>query len=178
MKKCSVDACDRKHYGKGYCNAHYLQFRAGKTPTGPVRPNRPNGGTLKRDAQGRKQCITCQLWLSETLFTTHHATKDRLSVWCKSCTYVRRRFTQYGIAPDRIVQIMQDQARRCAICKTDIGGRYVVDHDHACCPGIYSCGRCVRGFLCDGCNLGLGAFKDSPATMRAAIRYMEQHAVR
>lgn len=28
-----------------------------------------------------------------------------------------------------------------------------LDHDHACCPGRRSCGKCVRGILCTTCNL-------------------------
>jgi hypothetical protein len=173
VRRCSVDGCDRKHYGNGYCNGHYLQARAGKTPTGPVRPNRRNGATLERDDKGRKLCIACQLWLDEDNFSAHHGTKDHLQVRCRPCVYVARHFTQYGLKPEDIARIMREQSHRCAICMADISGRYVVDHDHACCPGVRSCGQCVRGFLCDGCNLGLGAFKDSPVAMRAAIRYVE-----
>jgi hypothetical protein len=27
-----------------------------------------------------------------------------------------------------------------------------IDHDHDCCPGSYTCGKCVRGVLCAPCN--------------------------
>lgn len=30
--------------------------------------------------------------------------------------------------------------------------RLKVDHDHACCPSAKSCGKCIRGLLCDYCN--------------------------
>lgn len=30
-----------------------------------------------------------------------------------------------------------------------------VDHDHKCCSGDKSCGKCVRGILCPGCNTGM-----------------------
>jgi len=33
-----------------------------------------------------------------------------------------------------------------------------VDHDHACCPGTKSCGKCVRGIVCSSCNRHLGKF--------------------
>jgi hypothetical protein len=44
-----------------------------------------------------------------------------------------------------------------------------VDHDHACCPGPKSCGKCVRFLLCDKCNVGLGSFSDDPLRMAKAI---------
>lgn len=31
-----------------------------------------------------------------------------------------------------------------------------VDHDHSCCPGLKSCGKCVRGIVCGSCNTSLG----------------------
>ena len=38
MKKCKVDGCTNKHYGLGYCNKHYQQFRKyGETLTAPIK---------------------------------------------------------------------------------------------------------------------------------------------
>lgn len=168
---CTVDGCLRPHYAKRYCNPHYQQLRAGHDPHGVPRKRR-NGSTAVRNRDGQKQCSTCALWLPPDNFSGHPATADGLQVRCRACTYAARRFTQYALTGDLIAQIMQRQKHRCAICARDIRGRYTVDHDHACCPGRKSCGRCVRGFLCDRCNLGLGAFEDSPRTLRAAIDYL------
>lgn len=49
---------------------------------------------------------------------------------------------------------------------------FVVDHDHTCCPGKRSCGRCVRGLLCNRCNRALGQFGDDIETLRRAVAYL------
>ncbi len=37
--------------------------------------------------------------------------------------------------------------------------RYL-DHDHACCDNVkVRCGKCNRGFLCNGCNTALGTYE-------------------
>lgn len=80
---------------------------------------------------------------------------------------------RYGItlAERDAMLIVQDG---CAICHTwEPGGRdWCVDHDHDCCPGKRSCGKCVRGVLCFSCNVGLGAFHDSPQLMARAAEFI------
>jgi hypothetical protein len=74
-----------------------------------------------------------------------------------------RRERTYGLSPERFERLWQAQGRQCAGCHRKVR-RPVVDHDHACCPGPTSCGRCVRGLLCDTCNRTLGRFRDNPQT--------------
>lgn len=50
--------------------------------------------------------------------------------------------------------------------------RLAVDHDHACCPGHYSCGKCVRGLLCQDCNIAAGKLRDDPDVMLALAFYV------
>jgi hypothetical protein len=37
--------------------------------------------------------------------------------------------------------------------------RPCIDHDHTCCPGERSCGKCIRGVLCMQCNTNIGAYE-------------------
>jgi hypothetical protein len=51
-----------------------------------------------------------------------------------------------------------------------------VDHDHTCCPGKKSCGKCVRGLIHWSCNMVLGFVRDNPAPLQGLIAYLAQHA--
>ena len=73
-------------------------------------------------------------------------------------------------------QLLDSQDNRCAICHTEIRTVKIhmsVDHDHNCCPGQRSCGKCIRGLLCRSCNAGLGFFKDNVGILLGAIRYLQ-----
>jgi hypothetical protein len=87
--------------------------------------------------------------------------------------------SNYGITPKQYADMLEAQGGVCAICGSpDPGGKphFAVDHDHSCCPGSRSCGRCVRGLLCAKCNNGIGMFADSPDRLRGAIAYLEEYA--
>lgn len=86
---------------------------------------------------------------------------------------LKRRF---GISYNEYAQQLQAQGGVCAICKqpeTAIDSRTgkarlpAVDHNHET--------KLVRGLLCSSCNLGLGYFNDTPALLRAAAGYLEEH---
>lgn len=67
--------------------------------------------------------------------------------------------TKYGITAERYDEILAEQDGKCAICASPDpvrGDNFCVDHDHDCCPGEKTCGRCIRGLLCFPCNIHLG----------------------
>jgi len=72
----------------------------------------------------------------------------------------------YGITYERYQELLALQEGVCAICKKPdhLGKRLAVDHDHKCCEGRRSCGRCVRALLCSRCNKN--------------VSYVERHPVR
>lgn len=73
-----------------------------------------------------------------------------------------RALTRHRISADRYRALRNSQDGVCAICG---GGNFYaahpaplyIDHDHVCCPDHRrTCGECVRGLLCSGCNGWLG----------------------
>lgn len=82
----------------------------------------------------------------------------------------RRRATElkhkFGITVEQYNKMLAAQGGTCAICASTPGlRRLAVDHDHE--TGI------VRGLLCGPCNRALGMFRDDPALLAAAIRYLQ-----
>lgn len=87
----------------------------------------------------------------------------------------------YGLEPEQLTQMYEAQDGCCYLCSEplDLESRrgFAVDHDHSCCRGRKSCGRCIRGLACDDCNVGIARFADDPERMiRAATRLAEASA--
>ena len=86
--------------------------------------------------------------------------------------------THYGMTREQWEAMLAAQGGGCAICaSTEPGGigTFHVDHDHACCPGKKSCGKCVRAILCNRCNPMIGYANDDPELLRRAADYLEAH---
>ena len=136
-----------------------------------------------RDEQGRKYCSTCDDWLDETHFGRSVSSPDLLQHCCKSCrksSYVKDResvlgkrlLDAFGLTSDDLRLMIERQGSVCAACKNP-ADRWVVDHDHACCPGRRTCGRCIRGAICSHCNMAMGLAQDDPQRLRAMADYLD-----
>ena len=87
--------------------------------------------------------------------------------------------TKWKMTPEDFDKLLVGQAGRCAACGTNHpGGRFDqwnIDHDHRCCPGGGSCGRCIRGLLCNRCNRAAGQMNDNAAALRGLADYLDHH---
>ena len=89
--------------------------------------------------------------------------------------FKRRLKYRYGISRERYQQILDLQSGKCAVCKrTQNGRRLAVDHDHSCCPTRKSCGKCLRGLLCERCNMLIGVFEKNKDLMAYCVAYLEK----
>jgi hypothetical protein len=87
----------------------------------------------------------------------------------------------YGLPDGFYEALYEAQGGRCAWCNLAMGKakRLAVDHDHACCPGSTSCGKCARGLLCGPCNQFISfRMKDDPEAIRRGARYLERPPAR
>lgn len=70
---------------------------------------------------------------------------------------------RFGITAEQYNALLEEQGGCCALCERPAScqiRRLHVDHDHRCCPDVgRSCGRCIRGLLCGGCNRALGWYE-------------------
>lgn len=143
---CSVELCEEVHYSLGYCVNHYSRLKS----TGDLKENVP----FKKFIRGQVGCLVT------SCDRPHHSNGV-----CRSHNTTYR---TYNISVDRLVELLSSS---CEICsRTD---RLSIDHDHSCCPGKTSCGKCVRGVLCTGCNRGIGQMMDNPEFLRKAAAYLE-----
>lgn len=89
-------------------------------------------------------------------------------------SYLRR---NHGISLVEWDLKLEAQGGCCAACQAPGPGKggWHTDHDHRCCPGSASCGKCIRGILCHGCNTTAGLAGDDPARLRALADYLEAY---
>ena len=118
-------------------------------------------------------CILCGEEFSITGRTKSGRLQRTDTLWCQQCgreSADARRYKKYGIVPSEYQAAL---LRGCDICGAHPEALHV-DHDHNCCPPTKyrTCGKCVRGFLCGGCNRALGMFDDRIDSLEAAIKYL------
>jgi hypothetical protein len=125
---------NRKHYAFGFCSLCYKRLP-------------------KSVLQSRVQTKAWREQLKKTLGPAGYS----------KYLFVRHLKTLYKLTIEnyRTLKNRQD-------CKCPCGRKLIkkfkpcVDHDHACCKGAKSCGKCIRGVLCTRCNFVLGLLEDNP----------------
>src|SRR5690606_40566648 len=125
-----------------------------------------------------KMCAKCGETKPLDEFNVRKRSADGRQSYCRACSGANLRHMRYGVTADAYSERLAAQGGGCAICggSNPDGRALFVDHDHACCPGERTCGKCVRGLLCNSCNHGIGLFADSADRLMSAAKYLEAHA--
>lgn len=90
---------------------------------------------------------------------------------------IRHRRTRFQLTDEQYKNLLETQGSACAICGSpEPGGLrgWQVDHDHSCCAGKKSCGKCIRGLLCLRCNALLAHARDNVVRLRSAAAYLQR----
>lgn len=168
---CSFVSCANPSRARGWCGGHYKQWQQG----GSLRPlqNTPEFFSSRLNEEGKKKCSRCGYWLDLTEFYARSdaGRYNTIRIHCNRCNTLRR----MGITAKQYDDMLVKQGGGCAICGVEAcrsGKAFCVDHDHSCCNGNGSCGKCVRGLLCNDCNAMLGFAHDDTDRLAKAIEYL------
>ena len=134
----------------------------------------------KLNEDGKIHCRNCGGYFKEEEMKASSKSQYKGLSYCTECSPLLKRvrtLQKYNLTLEDYHNLLQSQDFSCKICKQkDITfrKRLSVDHDHACCPGEGSCGKCIRGLLCHHCNAALGNAKDSIETLQRMIDYLQK----
>lgn len=137
-----------------------------------------NNIKIRYDDRGvlHRSCRTCNIQTAKKWRVGKIDKRDPSYIWARHLRL------SYKMTPEQWQALLNRQNDVCAICGnketiTTKGKllRLAIDHDHNCCSGDKTCGKCIRGLICSSCNNGIGRFKDNPALLRAAAEYIERY---
>lgn len=173
---CTASDCEEPARARGLCLSHYGRaLRANE-----IVP-KPRTRVPPADVDTDSKTCTCSVHGpgaplrarvregGSTYFTCHRCDRGDGSRSRRRQTPAERRasklWAQYGISVAEFEIRSAAQDGKCLICREGVELLYV-DHDHA--TGV------IRGLLCHPCNIGLGWFRDDPARLRQAIKYLRR----
>lgn len=183
---CGVIGCAKKRQAAGLCHMHYCRQRSGKLDEPYVILHAILCGFDECNEHARAGWVCIEHASQQARFGYMWPVgkcRECLQEWdisrreslCATC--LKNPGRRHNLTRLQYEDLLRHQLHRCAICQSDTPqgvGTWHLDHDHRCCPGETSCGKCVRAALCAKCNWGLGNFGDDPQVLRKAAEYLEK----
>jgi len=129
--------------------------------------------------KGQPRCRDCQSptrpapYPGPRCATDDRAARKRSRLKARAAYLLRT----YNITLETYLAMLAAQGGTCAWpgCPASGKARFLaVDHDHACCPGPTSCGKCVRGLLCFVHNRAIGQAGDDPTVFEGVAAYLRR----
>lgn len=92
--------------------------------------------------------------------------------------WIRALLNMYQMTEDDYNNLILYQHGLCEFCHESLPNYSgcAIDHDHACCPGRKTCGKCIRAVLHRDCNRELGYYERILASgvLEKSIDYLER----
>ena len=114
----------------------------------------------------RKLCDDCTRVVKWCSICQQHKMIDEFyefNPYCRPCASGFNRSYKYGVPVEWYQEAYERQRGNCAACGEHFES-LCVDHDHST--------GAVRALLCDGCNKGIGCFRESVDAMAGAMAYL------
>jgi hypothetical protein len=168
MNKCSIENCNGKQNRiiKGYCHMHWRRQQYGDK-----NGNKDLGSPYKKGTDNGICVIEgCNNYAGPTGACRKHW--HNINKTDKGRNRVLR---TKGMTQEEYDLMLEKQEGGCAICggQDQHQGRSLsIDHDHSCCPGEKTCGKCNRGLLCGQCNRALGLLRDDVNIIQNMLKYL------
>lgn len=148
---------------KHFCKSCVKEYDLIENDTKRIMPRKKQGKLI--------HCRRCEQYLPKSSFWSQNT-------YCKECQVLighLSNLNKYNITRDQYVDLEKSQNNLCKICGEEekYNKRLSVDHDHSCCFGPTSCGKCIRGLLCSRCNKVLGQIKDDVNLLQNMINYLK-----
>ena len=157
---------------KHFCKLCVREIDLARNELKLVMPRKKSGDLI--------HCRKCEQYLTIDQFPKLRKNGKYVTyTYCKSCDNLighLGNLKNYGLTRDDYVDMEKSQNGVCKICgeAEKHKNRLSVDHDHSCCSGIKSCGKCIRGLLCSNCNRVLGQVKDNKVLLQKMIDYLKK----
>ena len=162
----SCSLCKEGHYANGLCRRHYYQEKRGKLE------NVQKRGQYKYNDDGKRWCNYHETYHEVNVFPKLSSSFDGLAGNCREGKRWKAIEDRYGVNEDWWWAKYIEQDGKCAMCNENEAE--LIDHDHSCCEGNRTCGKCLRDLLCRHCNATLGHLEKT-GWLESALKYKQRH---
>lgn len=204
-KFCRCDGCLLAAKFKGLCSTHYARWmKHDKDESVLVEPYmransnfNPDGSQKACSVEGCEGSST-----SHTLCKTHESMKRRgvvdmyipgvqkecpipqctrkMGRRARLCSNHNRTRWMYSLDYSTFFGMHEPDNYVCGNDACDSREDLHIDHDHECCAydtqtTKYSCGKCIRGWLCAGCNKAIGMVHESADRLEGLAQYVRRY---
>lgn len=151
VKPCKEGSCTLRRVKNGFCDRHLNLWLSGRL-------------------EGHGEYVKCSILDCPGVARSYGI-----------CQVHRQQGARFSLDVSQIIELYEASNGKCKTCHRTLSvspadkrvNQPHIDHDHSCCPSGRSCGNCVRGILCRGCNMSIGSAYDNPEILRELASYLE-----